>query len=189
MKRKNFWAIKITIITFLLAILFSILSQIATSSSQLFIPYMLLVFMIFISIICDSIAVSVTSCDLDRINNLAKDDFEYSIILKLVLNAEKVNNICADVIGDMCGILSGACGATIVAKTYAIGYNYINAICVSSLIVAITVGGKAYMKDIAVNSAEEYLLSCVKLLKIFNRNKHVNSRKNKNTKRFKNSID
>ena len=114
-------------------------------------------------------------------------NFEYEIILKMVCNADKVNNICADVIGDMCGILSGACGATIVAKADNLSYNYINAICVSSLIVAITVGGKAYMKDIAIHSSEEYLISCIKLLKIFIRKKDGNYRKNKFSKRFKKS--
>ena len=185
---KNLWAIKITIITFVLAILFSFLSQIATSSSQLFVPYMVLIFMIFISIITDAIAVSVKSCDVDRLFFLTKGkNFEYEIILKMVCNADKVNNICADVIGDMCGILSGACGATIVAKADNLSYNYINAICVSSLIVAITVGGKAYMKDIAIHSSEEYLISCIKLLKIFIRKKDGNYRKNKFSKRFKKS--
>ena len=87
---KNLWAIKITIITFVLAILFSFLSQIATSSSQLFVPYMVLIFMIFISIITDAIAVSVTSCDVDRLFFLTKGkNFEYEIILTYVKKCVK----------------------------------------------------------------------------------------------------
>lgn len=173
------WALSITIITFGLAIFCSLISQIAVNVSTFYLPLLLLIFMIFISIIFDGIAVSVTSVDKDRLYYFKKDNEKvYNITIALVNNAEKVNNICADVVGDMCGILSGACGATLIVANNELMNNPLYPVLVSSLIVAITVGGKAYLKNIAVNNAEEYLVSVVKLISIFVRGKNENIRKN-----------
>ena len=77
---------------------------------------MLLSFMILISIIFDGIGLSVASCSEAELEKYSRFKKQYDIARYLLKNAEKVNNICADVIGDMCGILSGACGASIVVE-------------------------------------------------------------------------
>ena len=74
--------------------------------------------------------------------------------VKLIRNADLVANFCNDVIGDISGTLSGAIGAGIVLKLAQMfgSMDLILAGAVmTSLIAALTVGGKAVGKRIAIN--------------------------------------
>ncbi|MDE5990279.1 MAG: hypothetical protein K2O95_07915 [Clostridia bacterium] len=162
------WVIKITIFTFFGAVICSFISQITTSKSDIIISIMLLSFMILVSIIFDGIGLSVASCSPDDIKKYARYPKQYKIAQFLVKNAEKVNNICADVIGDMCGILSGACGASIVVQLnlHSNGGHWITII-ISSVIAAITVGGKASLKKVAVKNSAEFVFMSARIIGIF----------------------
>lgn len=178
LSKNSNWALKITIITFLLALTFSYISEISTNLDRLFLPILILFTMIFISIVFDGIAVAVTSCDLNRLYYYKKDNIKvYRIAIMLVKNSEKVNNICADVVGDMCGILSGAAGASIVLMS---GYDStILSMVISSLIVSMTVGGKAFLKGIAVKNAEEFVIETAKFLSLVKRGRNGNTEEHK----------
>lgn len=166
------WVIKITIFTFLGAMACSFVSQITTSRSDITVSIMLLAFMLLISIIFDGIGLSVASCSYEKIKKYEKFKKQYYIAQKLIKNAEKVNNICADVVGDMCGILSGACGASIVLQLSVEGQcGHIVTMVVSSIIAAVTVGGKASLKKIAVKNSEEFVFMSARLISIFIKNK------------------
>ncbi|MDE7215840.1 MAG: hypothetical protein K2O08_03435 [Clostridia bacterium] len=174
------WVIKITIFTFFGAVICSFISQITTSKSDIIISIMLLSFMILVSIIFDGIGLSVASCSQDDIKKYSRYTKQYKIAQFLIKNAEKVNNICADVIGDMCGILSGACGASIVVQLnlHSQGGHWITII-VSSVIAAITVGGKASLKKVAVKNSAEFVFMSARIIGIFitkKRKKDENSR-------------
>ena len=69
-----------------------------------------------------------------------------------------VANICCDVVGDICGIVSGALGATLVVV---IGDSLMNIVLLSALmsglVSALTVGGKAIMKGIAIQNADKIM--------------------------------
>ena len=117
--------------------------------------------MIITSIIFDVIGVSVTSCTLCALSDAHKEsDGVKNVALALIANAEKVNNFCADVIGDICGVMSGACGASIVAaisQTFGLDA-FLPSILVSAVIASVTVGGKALCKRIAVRNSESIVL-------------------------------
>ncbi len=155
-RNKHAWAMRITCLTFALAIACSVLAQLATGNGDTAVTVLLLVFMILVSILFDGIGVSAASCDLDELR-AQKDRLKpqvYERAMRMARNAEKVNNLCSDVVGDMCGILSGACGLTISLQLAADGVNgYWASVLVSSLIAALTVGGKAFMKGYAVGNA------------------------------------
>jgi CBS domain containing-hemolysin-like protein len=94
------------------------------------------------------------------------------VAVKLVQNAEKVSNICNDVIGDMCSIISGGAATTIVIKIALNNPNmYIYSIVMSSLIAAITVGGKAFFKSIAIKRSKDIIMFSSKILSVFYRPK------------------
>lgn len=170
-KRRNLaerWVIKITLFTFAGAVVCSFISQLTTSRSDITVSVMLLAFMLLVSIIFDGIGLSVASCTPEKLQRYARFKKQYDIALRLIANAEKVNNICADVIGDMCGILSGACGASIVLQLCQSGqFARWTAIIVSSVIAAITVGGKASFKKIAVKNSEELVFMSARILSVF----------------------
>ena len=163
------WVIKITIFTFFGAVICSFISQITTSKSDITVSIMLLSFMILVSIIFDGVGLSVASCSHEDIKKYARFSKQYSIATLLINNAEKVNNICADVIGDMCGILCGACGASIVVQLnmHASGGGPWMTIIISSVIASITVGGKASLKKVAVKNSAEFVFMTARIIGIF----------------------
>ncbi|MDE5618375.1 MAG: CNNM domain-containing protein [Clostridia bacterium] len=181
--RSSAWAIKATVITFCLSFMTSMMSQVVTGYTDIIIAVMLLLFMILIAIIFDGIGVAVTSCDIDKLKNILHCDKKRAkIALKLVRNAEKVNNICADVIGDMCGVLCGACGATIAAglisEVDGAAASFV-VIAISATIAGLTVGGKACMKKLAVKNAEEYIILTAKAISLFCQDKDANKKRKK----------
>lgn len=77
--------------------------------------------------------------------------------MSLIRNADKVSNFCNDVIGDICGVISGTTGAVIIGKiissTGNAGYKTIFTIGISALIASLTVGGKAIGKNYAISES------------------------------------
>lgn len=175
-KRKiPIWTLKITIITFVLAVAFSFISEITSSKAHIAIAFMLLILLVVISIIFDSIGVAATSCELAPLLSMASRKVRGSkMAIKLVKNAEKVSNICADVIGDICAIVSGACTVAIATKlvinTGLSGSTWVT-ILFSSIVSALTVGGKAVMKNVAVNNSKELILFAARVLTLFQKDK------------------
>ena len=170
------WALKIVVLTFVLSLITSVLSQVAVGGSDILIAAMLLIFMIITSIIFDVVGVSVTSCSLCRIQKGNDTDGDVNYVASvLIANAEKVNNICADVIGDICGVMSGACGASIVSViSDALGTDpLLPSILVSAVIASVTVGGKALCKKIAVRNSESIVMFTARrlnsLIRLFKR--------------------
>ena len=165
-KTANRWPLKIGLITLILAAAFTVISEATSTVSGLTVTVILLVLLVVISIIFDGIGVSVTSCDTAQLSTVGKKHKKTA--LWLVKNAEKVNNICADVIGDICGIVSGACSMAIVLKitqeTDASRLDFWLTITVSSVVAAATVGGKAYFKRLAVKNAREMVVFTAKIL-------------------------
>ena len=88
-----------------------------------------------------------------------------SLAVKLIRNSSRVANFCADVIGDICGVLSGAVGAIIalkIAESYGVGE--VAQYLISALVAALTVGGKAVTKDIAKKHSTKILSIVSKLI-------------------------
>ena len=89
--------------------------------------------------------------------------------LYLIKNSVKVSSICNDVIGDICGIVSGAMGA-IVAVNLSSSFNIniiISTTLVSSVISSLTVGGKAIFKKVAVKNADSIVFFVGRLKSLF----------------------
>lgn len=90
--------------------------------------------------------------------------------IRLVQSADTVSNICNDVIGDICSTISGAMGAAIAARLI-LGASHTNellsGIIVSSLIAAMTVGGKAIGKKIAVSRSHQVVFALGKVFAFF----------------------
>jgi CBS domain containing-hemolysin-like protein len=92
----------------------------------------------------------------------------YSI--KLIKNAGVVSNFCNDVIGDICGIISGAAGAIIVFKItnfYDIKELTTLSVVMSGFIASLTVGGKAIGKEIAINYSKNIMYYTGKVVMFF----------------------
>jgi CBS domain containing-hemolysin-like protein len=173
LSKSTIWTIKITIITLILSIVVSFITEITSSKSNVVVAVLVLLFLIMISIVFDTLGVAATSCDLAPLLSMASRKVKGAPqAVKLVKNAEKVSNICADVIGDMCGIISGSCSIAIVLMFAANNPNqYIFNIIMSSTVASVTVGGKAFFKTVAIKKSKELMLFAGRVISVFSRNK------------------
>lgn len=170
-KKRNLWALKITVVTLVLSAFISFLTEITSSADNIIVTVILLLFLITASILFDGIGVAVTSCDITPIVSMAsKKVYGAKTAMWLVKNNEKVANVCNDVIGDIFGIISGACGAAIVVKlmtTLDESWQRWLTIGMSSIISALTIGGKAFLKNIAISNSKEFVMFVARVIGIF----------------------
>lgn len=170
-KKRNIWWLKVAVISFFLAGFFSFLSELTASSEHIVVILLLLGFLVLASILFDAIGVAVTSCDDAPIIAMAsRKIYGAKTAMWLVKNSSTVASICNDVIGDIFGIISGACAAAIVVKiamNMEEGWQRWLAIIVAGVVSALTIGGKAFMKNVAIKNSKEFVLFVARLLAVF----------------------
>lgn len=170
-KKPNYsWIIKITIIAFIISILFSLLSDTILPNVNIIVGILIMLSFIFIGIIFDMIGVAVTACDITPMHSMsAKKIKGAKTAVALKKSADKVSSFCNDVIGDICGIISGSAGVYIVnaiSSKFNISIILISLI-VTGLISALTIGGKALCKGYALNNSTMILFNFSKLISNF----------------------
>lgn len=167
------WIILITLGTLLLSFFFSFISDFATRNLSIYAALATLILIIFIGVIFDIVGVATTVADIKIFNSMAANRITTAnYAIKIVRNASKVSNFCSDVIGDIAGILSGAAGTIIVISLvtrYNINKAAILTILMSSIIAALTVGGKAWGKEIALNNSDEIVLLTAKFFQFLDK--------------------
>lgn len=147
--------------TFFLAVAISTLTNATVEQVQhIAVAFIVLLIIVVIGVIFDGIGVAVAVADAAPFNaRAARKAPGAKKTLSLLKKADVVANICCDVVGDICGIVSGAVGSTIALLFIDLGdYNIIviSAI-VAGLVSALTVGGKAIMKTIAIREANKIM--------------------------------
>lgn len=165
--RSSIWTAKITPITFALSLASGALAQTVITHTGIILSLVLLGLLVVTAVIFDGVGVAITSCDRARVKKLLQSHAKRAkIAMRMMRNAEKVNNVCADVIGDICGVLSGACGAAIAAGLSVrsgAGAGWLPTL-TSAAVAALTVGGKAFLKGKAVKNADKYIAAAATLL-------------------------
>ena len=93
--------------------------------------------------------------------------------INLINNKDKVASVLNDVVGDICGVVSGACGLAISLKLSSLmGFDKIlTTVIITSIISALTIGGKAFGKSIAINNCNSIVFSFSKFINIFTKSK------------------
>ena len=164
------WIIFIIFISFIISFLMSFISQQAIPNIPIIIGIILTLVFIFLGIIFDIIGVSVTSSDEKVFHSMnAKKVRGANIAVLFKKNAEKVSSFTCDVIGDICGIVSGACGTNI-SLAISHSYNYsllITSMVVGAIIASLTIGGKAIGKGIAINKSNIILYNAARIVSLF----------------------
>ena len=159
------WILLITSLTFVISMIFSYLSETILKKSNFVIELLVLLTVILIGIIFDMIGVAVTTCAEHPFHAMASRKIKGAkTAIKLIKNKDKVSSFCNDVIGDICGIVSGTAGviiATSIAKD-----SIICSLLVTATISSLTIGGKALGKKVAVNKSENITRIVSKILSI-----------------------
>ena len=160
MKKDN-WIPIVFILTFILSFIFACLSNLTSNMNVLFNIIVLLLF-IGIGIIFDMIGVAVLSCKESSFHAKASRKIKGSKeCLLLIKNSNKTISICNDVIGDICGIVSGTITAVLVTKLWS---HPLVAILLTALVSSLTVGGKAIGKKIAIKKCDKIVFMVGKIL-------------------------
>jgi CBS domain containing-hemolysin-like protein len=127
------------------------------AGSSVAVAFCILLAIIFLGILFDIIGMAVATADEKPFHSMAARKVPGAHeAIRLLRNAERVSSICNDVVGDICGVVSGSASATIAAQVLAnfeFGWPDVVSLVMSSLVAALTVGGKAIGKGFAVNSS------------------------------------
>lgn len=169
MKKENkphSWVITVAITTFLLSLFFSYISNTAITNLEVIPGIIILLLVIGMGILFDLIGVAVTVAKEESFHAKASKKIKGSkTAIKLIRNSSKVSNFCADVIGDIAGVLSGAISAIIALKlTEYYGMSSSFQFIVSALVASMTVSGKAMTKEIAKKNANKILEIVTKII-------------------------
>ena len=94
------------------------------------ISFIVVIIIILISIIFDIIGTAVTAADETPFHAMASRKlYGAKQAIKLIRNADKVSNFCNDVVGDICGVISGAASSYIIIEIVKTGLNRSNFNC------------------------------------------------------------
>ncbi len=167
--KKNNWIYKVFLMTFFLSLAFSFVSNVISSRANIFVMILITLFVIAIGIIFDMIGTaSLTSNEATFHAKSSKKIKGSKEALSIIKNSVKVASLCNDVIGDICGIVSGGMGAMVaISLSSIIGNTVLSSILVSSIISSLTVGGKAIFKTVAIKKCDDIVFLVGKIKSIF----------------------
>ena len=173
-KIRRRWVIFITIFAFLLSVFMSTFSDILLRKSNTAVAFIVLIAIIFIGILFDIIGVAVTVTDEKPFHSMEESKVKGAkSSLMLIRNASRVSNVCNDVIGDICGIISGSSAAFIVTQVDFSDVGFMSAavfsVILSGIVASLTIGGKAFGKEIAINNSKEIISMIGRILSVFSK--------------------
>lgn len=164
------WLIQILVIAFTISFLLSFISETTIPNLSLTFGIILTLIFIFLGVLFDIIGVSVTAAEEKVFHSMNSRKVKgANVAVKLKKNADKVSNFCCDVIGDICGIISGAAAASIaviISKKLDMDPLLISLI-TAAITASLTIGGKALGKSFAINKSNFILYEFAKFLSYF----------------------
>ena len=153
------WVVTIFLVTIVISGTISFVSDEIMEGSSILVAFLILLAIVLIGILFDVIGVAVTSADEKPFHSMAARKVPGGVeAIRLLRNAERVSSICNDVIGDICGVVSGSASATIAAQVLRdseFSWPQMVTLLMSAWVAGLTVGGKAIGKTFAINSCTQ----------------------------------
>lgn len=148
------WVTFIVLLTFFLSATLSNISSTILESAGLAISFLILLIIIIIGIIFDIIGIAITTAEEAPFHSMASRKlYGAKQAIKLIRSANKASTICNDIIGDICGVISGAASSYIIitiSKTASLTTAAVAGFSLTGLVAAATIGGKAIGKTFAL---------------------------------------
>lgn len=170
------WSIFISIVTFALACIFSVVSTALLAGVSWGIGTLIVFLLILIGIVFDIMGLAAAAADEKPFHAMAAERVHGSRqAIYIVRNADRFSNFCNDVVGDVSGVISGAATALVVANLIAT-MNASNVVVTTTVSVvfagivsALTVGGKAMGKSYAIHYSTGIVLTIGKFFDVLER--------------------
>ncbi|MBQ3298158.1 MAG: hypothetical protein IJG97_05140 [Bacilli bacterium] len=164
------WIITIIVVSFIISFCLSFIANSTIPNLSLLLGIIITLIFIMIGILFDIIGVAVTSAEEAVFHSMNSRKVKgANVAVKFKKNADKVSSFCCDVIGDICGVISGAAGTTIAAILIT-KYNFnilLVGLLVTAIISSLTIGGKAIGKSFAINKSDIILYEFAKFISNF----------------------
>ncbi len=165
------WVIKTIIITFTMSAVFNLLSSGVMGMVNIWIAILILGMIVFTGIGFDVIGMAVATASEAPFHSMASRRVKYANrAIKLIKEKDKVSNFCNDVVGDICGIISGSASAAVVAyivKITPIPNGFLLSLVITATVAAITVGGKAIGKSFAIRYSNAIVYAVARVMSVF----------------------
>lgn len=163
-RRRARWVLVVSLWTFIIAVIIGFIAHyLLNEIKSIAVSFVILLFVVLMGIVFDLIGTAAAAADIAPLNaKAARKVVGAKRGVYLVKNAEQVANFCNDVAGDISGIISGTLAALIVFKLLiTVPFDqaeFYLGILLTAAVAALTVGGKAWGKIIAINYATEVIL-------------------------------
>ena len=188
-KKTRRWVITIFLATIVISAAISLASDFVMGKSSMGVAFLILLMIVFIGILFDIVGMAVATADEKPFHAMASRKVRGAKeCIMLLRNAERVSSICNDVVGDICGVVSGSASATIAAQVLAnfeLSVASVVPLVLSSLVAALTVGGKAVGKGIAVKRSTDIVYHAGQVIYLFTHVAELFRSKNRSNKKKK----
>lgn len=155
------WITTIFGVTIGISATMSFVSNEVLSASGMALSFVVLLAIILIGVLFDIIGVAVTAADEKPFHSMASKKVPEAITaIRMLRRADRVSSFCNDVVGDICGVVSGSASAVIAARAVIDmdpGWGRLVQLLMSALVAGMTVGGKAFGKSLAMNNSTEII--------------------------------
>lgn len=168
------WAVQVFFIAVTLSAVLSFASDQALDGAGLAVAFVVLLAFILLGIVFDIIGVAVTAADERPFHSMAARKVPGAReALGLIRRASKVSSFCNDVVGDICGIISGSTAAIIVVRLQEVlsFRSVVVSLAITALVSGLTIGGKAVGKTFAIDKSTAVLQLVGRILHLFSRHK------------------
>ncbi len=165
------WSLKILFASFVLSVFFNAMSETALPKVNVPTAFLILFLFILLGIVFDIFGVATTTATEKTFHAMAAKRVPAAKqALWLVKNAEKVSSFCNDVVGDICGIMSGST-ATIIIATLPLEKtaDFVISLAIGGLVAGITVGGKAFGKGFAMSHNNKIVFFMARVIRFFSK--------------------
>ncbi len=161
------WVATAFLLSFVISAVFSVAMGEVTANANVLIAILLLLFFIVLGIAFDAVGLAVATADPSAFHSMAARKLRAGKKgVWLINNSDRVSSICNDIVGDICGVVTGAAGAAIIAKLFADGAFWMS-LAMTALISALTVGGKAACKHFSMSHSTSIVMFVAKALCFF----------------------
>lgn len=168
-KENSKWVIFVTLLAFVLSSSLSIISSTLLEDTHIYISFLIVLVIILFGIVFDIIGIAVTAADEAPFHAMASRKlYGAKQAIKLIRNANKVSSICNDVVGDICGVISGAASGFIVIKiamTASGALETLASIGIAGVVASLTIGGKAIGKTVAIEKSNYIVYKVAVIIK------------------------
>ena len=177
------WVFFTLFLTFFLSLTIGFIAGTLMTNVAVGMAFFILFMVILLGVVFDMVGIAFTAAIETPFHSMASSRVRGAEqTIKLIRNAEKVSNVCNDVVGDIAGIVSGTM-ATAIASHLLMTFQSWNVLWLSLILTAIiaslTVGGKALGKTMAMSNCNSIVYGVGFMLSFFWPSKHSSKRKKK----------